>query len=211
MFFLVVQRPRLNTRNRLARSGFLSVNTTEHSRTIRVNRAPVLTVWAAVVPERLDFDRDAALTLGRAVAGSSAQMKGRALGIYEPSEEPPSKVAEECRERLKPDETFGVRLLGRTVPAIRTPDGIRAMEKDFRPASATGIGRYLASKCGDHLDEVRAAMEQLAASSSPEELNRRGFALYEAFRPDIPVSARGWGATGELDLDRIIGMARGEP
>jgi hypothetical protein len=72
------------------------------------------------------FDRDAALTLGRAVAGSSAQMKGRALGIYEPSEEPPSKAAKERRERLQPDEAFGVRLLGRTVPAIRTPGGLRA-------------------------------------------------------------------------------------
>jgi len=114
---------------------------------IRVDRAPVLTLWATVVAERLGFDRDAALTLGRAVAGTSAQMKGRALGIYEPSEEPPSKVAEERRERLKPDETFGVRLLGRTVPAIRTPDGIRAaIEKDFRPASAASVERYLASK-----------------------------------------------------------------
>src|SRR4051795_419262 len=187
------------------------MNTSEHDRTIRVNRAPVLTLWATVVAERLGFDRDAALTLGRAVAGSSAQMKGRALGIYEPSEEPPSKAAEERREHLKPDETFGVRLLGRTVPAIRTPDGIRAMEKDFRPASTASVERYLASKFGDHLDEVRAAMEQLAASLLPDELNRHGFALYEAFRPAIPAGARGWGAAGELNLDRSTNLARGEP
>src|SRR3954453_6271409 len=102
------------------------MNTSDHGRTIRANRAPILTLWAAVVAERLGFDRDAALTLGRAVAGTSAQMKGRALGIYEPSEEPSSKAAEERREPLKPDETFGVRLLGRTVPAIRTRDDIRA-------------------------------------------------------------------------------------
>src|SRR3954453_919515 len=182
------------------------MNSSEHGRTIRVNRGPVLTLWATVVAERLGFDRDAALTLGRAVAGSSAQMKGRALGIYELSEELPSKVAEERRKRLKPDETFGVRLLGRTVPAIRTPDGIRAMEKDFRPASAASVGRYLVSKFGDHLDEVRAAMERLSASLSPEELNWHGFTLYEAFRPAIPAGARGWGATGELDLERIIGL-----
>src|SRR6186997_2939696 len=184
------------------------MNTSEHSRTIRMNRAPVLTLWATVVAEQLGFDHNASLTLGRAVAGSSAQMKGRALGIYEPSEEPPSKVAEERRESLKPEEIFGVRLLGRRVPAIRTPDGIRAMEKDFRPASAASVGRYLASKFGDHLDEVRAAMEQLAASLSPEELNRHGFALYEAFRPAVPAGARGWGASGELDLDQIIGLTR---
>ena len=187
------------------------MNTSEHGRTIRVNRAPVLTLWATVVAERLGFDRDAALTLGRAVAGSSAQMKGRALGIYEPSKEPPSKGAEERRERLNSDEPVGVRLLGWTVPALRTPDGIRAMEKDFRPASAASVERYLASKFGEHLDEVRAAMEQLAASLSPEELNRHGFALYEAFRPAIPTGARGWGAAGELDPERIIGLARREP
>ena len=48
------------------------------------------------------FDRDAALTLGRAVAGSSAQMKGRALGIYEPSEEPPSKAARSAKNASSP-------------------------------------------------------------------------------------------------------------
>src|SRR3954464_2611380 len=117
------------------------MNTSEHGRMIRVNRAPVLTLWATVVAERLGFDRDAALTLGRTVAGSSAQMKGRALGIYEPSDEPASKVAEERREHLKPDETFGVRLLGRKVPAIRTPEGAsgpwrRTAAQPQRPASS---------------------------------------------------------------------------
>ena len=35
--------------------------------TIKINRAPVLTLWAAVVAERLGFDRATALTLGQAV------------------------------------------------------------------------------------------------------------------------------------------------
>ena len=188
----------------------MGMSASVQGRMVRVNRAPVLTLWATVVAERLGFDHDAALTLGRAVAGSSAQMKGRALGIYEPSEEPPSKATEERRERLKPDDTLGVRLLGRTVPAIRTPEGIRAMDKDLRPASAASVERYLESKFGTHLAEVRAAMERLAASLSPEELNRRGFALYEAFRPAIPAGARGWGAAGELDLDRITALAHGD-
>src|SRR3954465_4085738 len=49
--------------------------------TIRINRAPVLTLWAAVVAERLGFDRATALTLGQAVAGLSAYAKGVSLGI----------------------------------------------------------------------------------------------------------------------------------
>ena len=55
--------------------------------TIRINRAPVLTLWAAVVAERLGFDRDTALTLGQAVAGLSAYAKGVSLGIIEPQPE----------------------------------------------------------------------------------------------------------------------------
>jgi hypothetical protein len=47
--------------------------------TISINRAPVLTMWAAVVARRLGFDEDEALTLGKAVAGLDAQAKGRRL------------------------------------------------------------------------------------------------------------------------------------
>ena len=46
---------------------------------ILVNRAPVLTLWAAIVAEHLGHDADAAVTLGRAVAGSSARVKARAI------------------------------------------------------------------------------------------------------------------------------------
>jgi len=48
--------------------------------------APVLALWA-VVAERLGFDRDEALPLGRAVAGLNAQSKGRRLGVFKPDEE----------------------------------------------------------------------------------------------------------------------------
>lgn len=36
--------------------------------TFTINRAPVLTLWAAVVSERLGFNEAEALTLGKAVA-----------------------------------------------------------------------------------------------------------------------------------------------
>jgi hypothetical protein len=43
---------------------------------LEINRAPVLTLWAAVIAERLGHPADTALTLGRAVAGSAARVKG---------------------------------------------------------------------------------------------------------------------------------------
>ena len=64
-----------------------------HERTIRINRAPVLTLWGAVVAERLGFDPDAALTLGRAVAGLIAYSKGVSLGLFEPSSKAVCKIA----------------------------------------------------------------------------------------------------------------------
>ncbi len=50
---------------------------------ITVNRAPVLTLWAAVVAERLGHPPDTALTLGRAVAGAAARVKARNIGREE--------------------------------------------------------------------------------------------------------------------------------
>ena len=52
--------------------------------TLQINRAPVLTLWAAVVAERLGFTWEEALTLGRAVAGLNAYAKGKALGLFTP-------------------------------------------------------------------------------------------------------------------------------
>lgn len=56
------------------------------SRSISINRAPVLTLWASVVAQRLGLDKDEALSLGKALAGLTAQTKGRRLGIYQPHE-----------------------------------------------------------------------------------------------------------------------------
>ena len=44
---------------------------------VLVNRAPVLTLWAAVVAERLGHPADTALTLGATVAGTAAHAKAR--------------------------------------------------------------------------------------------------------------------------------------
>jgi len=54
---------------------------------ILINRAPVLALSAAIVAERLGFDHEEALSMGKAVAGLTAQRKGRRLGIFAPTPE----------------------------------------------------------------------------------------------------------------------------
>src|SRR5947207_3185616 len=66
---------------------------------ILINRAPVLTFWAATVAERLDFDRDEAISLGKAVAGLTAQSKVRWLGIFAPTPEALKKHAKQNARR----------------------------------------------------------------------------------------------------------------
>jgi len=165
---------------------------------VKVNRAPVLTLWAAVVAERLGFDREAALSLGKALAGLNAQAKGRHLGIFKPAEHPGSRAP----GKAKPGQEFRVVLLGRPVPAVMTEEGVRAVAGD-KPIAAEAVERYLESKFGPELEAVRMAMKALARSFKPAELAAAAFSLYERFRPEIPAGVRGWGAAGELDLKRL--------
>jgi hypothetical protein len=165
---------------------------------IRINRAPVLTLWTAVVAERLGFDRDTALTLGQAVAGLSAYAKGVSLGIIEPRPE----LVREQGDRLAEGERLHVDLLGRAVPVVRTPDGLRAVNKG-KPGNPAQIEKYLAGKFGEQLADARAAMAELAAACEPADLYRRGLRLYEQFRPSVPAGESGWGTKGELDLAKV--------
>jgi len=168
---------------------------------IQINRAPVLTLWAATVAERLGFAHDEALSLGKAVAGLNAQSKGRHLGIYKPVPQELKKA----RARKRGEEFF-IEICGRAVPAINTPDGVRAVNKD-RPVDPKPVERYLGSKFGDSLAPAHAAMRELAKSFPPEQLSQIAFTLYEQFRPAIPAGVTGWGAKGNLDLARIRSLA----
>jgi hypothetical protein len=175
--------------------------------TVLVNRAPVLTLWAAIVAERQGHDRDAALTLGKAVAGLNAQAKGRALGIYQAPEGSAGQEPLRSARPAQPDGQHWVSILGRMVPAKETPGGMRAVIDD-RPISPEGVESYLQRSFGASLDEVRAAMEEVATSYSPEELETTAYGLYERFRPQIAPGKRGWGQKGELDLGLVRSLAR---
>ena len=94
-------------------------------------------------------------------------MKGRALGIYESSHEPPSKTAEEHREKLDPEDWAGVWFTGHLPlgvesehrPRARNPIGSRGYSKhpirpiagpnaDFAPPRAASPGSFLKYRRG---------------------------------------------------------------
>jgi hypothetical protein len=69
------------------------------------------------------------------------------------------------------------------------------------------VERYLEGKFGEPLPAVREAMRALAKAFKPDRLAQEAFGLYEEFRPGIPEGVGGWGAKGELDLNRVRALA----
>ena len=171
---------------------------------IRVNRAPVLTLWAAIVAERQGHDPAAALTLGRALAGLNAQSKGQRLGIYQKSEAKSAKA--EGKPKAAP-RAQSVRLLGREIPVVKAAGGLRAATEG-KAIDPRTVEAYLEQKFGDNLPRARQAMQTLARAFTPAQLEERAFSLYEKFRPQIPEGKVGWGAKGELDLDLIRSLGQ---
>lgn len=170
---------------------------------IKINRAPVLTLWGTIVAERMGYDRDAALSLGKCLSGLNAQTKGRRLGIFS---EPKAPERGGPPKKIGLGEEFWVTICGRPLPAKSTADGVRAVIKD-QPIDPGGVQRYLEGKFGKNLQAVLEAMTELAAAFTPEELKDEAYGLYEQFRPQIPSGTKGWGAAGELDLTFIRSLA----
>lgn len=128
---------------------------------IKINRAPVLTLWATVVAERMGYDREDTLTLGKGVTGLNAQSKGRKLGIFE---EPKGDKKEEREPRKRTaGEEYSVTVLGRPVPVVETEEGVRATNKGeaIKPDS---VQRYLENKFGGQTGPVSPPRSKRANS-----------------------------------------------
>jgi hypothetical protein len=93
---------------------------------IRVDRAPVLPLWAPVVAERLGCQPETLLTPSRFVAGSSARAKARRLGISDENQDAEERHARAAE--LKPRRQT-IRLLGREAP--RQTRGYRGIGSPF--------------------------------------------------------------------------------
>ena len=93
---------------------------------------------------------------------------------------------------------------GRTYVSVRPGDHGRALQGEGRRAGVSIVGGELDDHIGAAVDDAR----DHRLIQQPDDLEARAFALYEAFRPEIPRGVRGWGAKGTLDLDKIVGLAR---
>ncbi|KAL5530672.1 GLN1 [Sanghuangporus sanghuang] len=181
-----------------------------------VNRAPVMSVWATIVAERLGFKREEALSIASAYTEMNAISKGVSLGIFE-------KNKGKGVELVKGESQPYVDLMGRryvfalftqwfcsliliihSIPLYETQTGEwRALVKG-EPVHPGSAFSYVSRAFRQTLPHVAGAMRILAASFPPAELNEKGFGLYAEFRPDVG----GWGQRAEIRCANILGLRK---
>ncbi len=166
---------------------------------IRINRAPFLALWATVVARRAGYGEDEALSLGKAITGLTAQSKGQRLGMYTPRPEAERASVRAEREAVAAE---AIPFMGRTVPCLRTPEGLRALAGTAAIAPE-GARKYLQSKFKENLAEVEGRLTALAATFEPEEIEAEAMDVYMRLRPEVPAGKAGWGKAGDLDLGKI--------
>ncbi|CAM9280788.1 unnamed protein product [Ectocarpus sp. 6 AP-2014] len=168
---------------------------------IKINRSPVMVLWAAEVARRLSFDWSEAITLGRAVADWLALKKGEHLGLFE---------ADEAAERAAMEETDDlptrtVEMMGQDFTLRRTEGGWRAISKG-KVVPAKRVHTFLCKAYGVNLGPARASLRALAAAIPQRhvETSIRAMVLYESFRPAVARGKAGWGQSGMFRLATVL-------
>ncbi|GJJ07609.1 hypothetical protein Clacol_001812 [Clathrus columnatus] len=160
-----------------------------------VNRAPVMTAWAAIVACRMGFKQEEALSIASVYTEMNAISKGVTLGIYE----------QRKNEGLEASEDSGqpyVDFMGRRqrIPLYKTEeDQWRALLKGD-PIPPSTAYRYITNAFRQTTSHIVGAMRLVAESYEPQELNRIAFGLYADFRPEVD----GWGKKAEIKCSTIL-------
>lgn len=166
-----------------------SDDTDRHSTPIKINRAPVLDLFASCSAhfQHPDLSWESCLSLGSAIASICAVSKGRSIGVIPESESESSK-----KQTKSDDESISV--LGFHVP-LR--DGIAYVGNQKKPANES----YLKYKFGERYDEVKSVMNDALSTwkGHEDEFAGKGFHMYEKFRPGNGQ----WGQAGGLDVEEV--------
>jgi hypothetical protein len=112
---------------------------------IKVNRAPDLTLWATVVAECLGQPPDTSLSLASAVAGIAARAKARRLGITEEWDH-----AKDAKAAALDRAQDTAHLLGKKIRLTHDADDVVLAEGEGRPAPAAPQA-YVTKTFGEHL------------------------------------------------------------
>ncbi|KAL0036893.1 hypothetical protein WJX77_003943 [Trebouxia sp. C0004] len=182
--------------------------TSDQEQFVKINRAPVLTLWVAVVAERQGFSKEAGLTFGKAISGMLAQSKGRSIGMLDKKDtDDNAKHEEEEQEHaqgIARHDVFGMSIKAKDVG---DEGDVRAVDTNMKALNHKQVEGYLQRAFGQQLQVAKHALTELANSYKAEEVGDHCYHLYEQFRPSIASGQKGWGQKGQLDLTQIRQLA----
>lgn len=170
-----------------------------------INRAPVLHLWGACLAHFLhpELSWPTCLSIGQAISTICAISKGRSIGTIEKPEDTEERKRKKEQQRKEVQELEEVEVMRFH---LRMKDG--SVILSGKPVSSSENG--LRGKFGEMYDGVKEAMSEALQSwrGDEEELSRRGFGMYENFRPSVMKGQGGWGRKGELRLETIESVVR---
>lgn len=185
-----------------------------------VNRAPVMTVWATILLEKLNFSHPEALSLAHCYVNYTSTMRGISLGII------PAAEKERAVHIVGPNQPH-FELMGVKIPVMQMQDGsyrgisageVVGPEKAFNYmrrsmaqtlSSVVGALTLLADSFMEPIQEQEGSQTDTkteAMKYGADLLNSRGYDLYAEFRPS---TSGEWGKKGRLWYDKVLALRRG--
>ncbi|KAL0565792.1 hypothetical protein V5O48_016229 [Marasmius crinis-equi] len=194
------------------------------TKSVVINRAPLLSAWATVVAQRMGFRREEALSIEM-----NAKSKGVAIGIYQPGE---VSSASASTGQPRPYVNFmgrivyvslsfppSARLCSRNnslyptkspLCQVSTQEGLRWRALSYStgtptPAEPTSASSYISRSFRQNTPYIIGCLKLLADRFTPQELSEEAWSLYVKFRP----GNNEWGSRSEVRFEDILGL-RGE-
>lgn len=174
------------------------------SRTVKINRAPVLELWAASVTSFLhpELPWETCLSIGGAISTLCAISKGRAIGSIDKPDEK-SVEQKRAKRRKTVEQLDEIEVMHFNLPIKDNTALVGGKPKKANEAA-------LKSKFGDKFDMTLDLFKDSLSSWKGDEegLNGKAFHMYEQFRPSVPPGQKGWGRQGLLSLEGAADIIR---
>ncbi|KAJ4991154.1 hypothetical protein SVAN01_03282 [Stagonosporopsis vannaccii] len=183
-----------------------SASVDKASKAIIINRAPVLHLWAASVTHLIypKLSWETCLSAGAAVSSICAVAKGRAIGAVPENQDSEAKYQKREQAKVQQKKVDEIEVMQFK---LEIKDGLAVVGSESK--GKAGGEEALKRKFGDdEYERVKGVFGDSLQTwvGEEEELNRRGFSMYEAFRPDVRKGQKGWGRKGELGLERVANV-----
>ncbi|KAL0070690.1 hypothetical protein AAF712_001911 [Marasmius tenuissimus] len=168
------------------------------TKSVVINRAPLMTLWATMVAERMGFKREEALTIASVYTEMNAISKGVSLGIFEEGKKRDSTLQAEA-----PNLT-SISSVEECTPLYQTQDEEWRALLHSTPAKPSAAFGYISRSFRQTTPHVAGSLRLLADSYSPNEINGKAWSLYVKFRPDV----NEWGKRSKVECSDILNLRK---